>query len=77
LVIACRREGLGEIGLYVTPPRQEIDLDKTFKEEGLVPTGKVFVYFKGGGVGGEGKKEKKKKKKLSQDEMIKKMMGLK
>ena len=54
LAIACRREGLGEIGLYVTPPRQEIDLDKTFKEEGLVPTGKVFVYFKGGGGGGGG-----------------------
>ena len=40
------KPGVGKYGLYVTPPRQDIDLNKTFKEQQMVPTGKAFFYFK-------------------------------
>ncbi|GMI16630.1 hypothetical protein TrLO_g6280 [Triparma laevis f. longispina] len=35
-----------QFGLYVTPPRMEIDVTKSWKSEGLVPTGKCFLYWK-------------------------------
>jgi len=37
-----------EFGLFVSPPRQEVDMGKTWKEQGLVPTGKCFLYWKSG-----------------------------
>ncbi|GMH79527.1 hypothetical protein TrST_g4561 [Triparma strigata] len=35
-----------EYGIYVTPPRTEVDFERTWKEEGMVPTGKCFLYWK-------------------------------
>jgi len=35
------KDDVGEVGIYVTPPRMEVELGKTLKENGLVPTGKV------------------------------------
>jgi len=38
-----------ELFLYVTPPRKELDDFRSIQDEGLVPSSKVYVGFKGDG----------------------------